>query len=294
MVGMKIDQEFEVCEHCGASVRKENIENHLLKVHGVRSEADTGGKEGRHVGAEDYANIEGILLSEKTAHDYVQMRISEAKPQNDGEARKIVEESFSDMNKLTASLLSGAPTAGALARFFRSRREYIKEVYGKVHASMKDKGSLDDISRMADDFKDKSLPEHLPLEQGLLEIERLPVPETRSRSGVDRETAILERQFSLICRKKPGFEEYLTDVFFTKERCAKCTLAQLKEQGCVEGDTVCAYDEMYSRFQLEYVKKIVQEIKGGNSRPKGLEIPEQYAKLAGEMDKIREKAEGMG
>jgi hypothetical protein len=132
------------------------------------------------------------------------------------------------------------------------------------------------------------------LEQGLLEIERLPVPETRSRRGVDRETAVLERQFSLICRRKPGFEEYLTDVFFTKERCAKCTLTQLKEQGCMEGGTVCAYDEMYSRFQLEYVKKIVQEIKGGNSRPKGLEIPEQYAKLAGEMDKIREKAEGMG
>ena len=87
---MKIERDFEICPHCDASVRSTNFPGHLLKVHGIRSAAETDEEEisVTQSGEDDQLEkIEAILLSEKTFKDYLRMRMGESAPKNEEEAQ---------------------------------------------------------------------------------------------------------------------------------------------------------------------------------------------------------------
>lgn len=98
-----------------------------------------------------------------------------------------------------------------------------------------------------------------------------------------------EIQFSILNIWKPGFEQYLTDLFFTKGRCANCRRRDKREVQCEEGYSECMFDDEFNQFKFDCVRRIVSQLKNG-IESKELEIPKHLRDIEVRM---RELSRGM-
>jgi hypothetical protein len=105
---------------------------------------------------------------------------------------------------------------------------------------------------------------------------------------------VLETQLSILCSWKPGFEDYLAELFFTEERCRNCKRKDKKETRCKEGLSSCVFDGEFEQFEEESVRKIVENLKNG-VEPKKLEVPkhlqERWIKLRNLCQAAAQKSE---
>lgn len=92
----------------------------------------------------------------------------------------------------------------------------------------------------------------------------------------------IETQLNILCSWKPGFEEHLSELFFTAEKCRNCKRKHKDETKCREGMSDCVFDAEFEQFENESLRKIVENLRKGVD-PKELEVPktlqEQWIKL---------------
>jgi hypothetical protein len=115
----------------------------------------------------------------------------------------------------------------------------------------------------------------------VLEVEE----KKREAGGRDPDRWAFETQYDILNAWKPGFELHLTDQFFSKERCGNCGREDKEEVECEGGRSNCIFDNEFERFQFQYVKKIVDQLKR-DVESKELEIPEHLRSMEAKMREL--------
>jgi SepF-like predicted cell division protein (DUF552 family) len=171
------------------------------------------------------------------------------------------------------------PSAGTLARFFAANFSQLTSWMEEA----KKNGELDELKEGLSAFSQPEVFAERAVETGkfkeiILALERLKDEVRGEEIGV----WTLETQLSILCSFKPGFEEYLAELFFTEERCENCKREDKEETRCREGLSDCIFDKEFEQFEDESVQKIVEQLKTG-AEPKLLEVPkhlqEQWIKF---------------
>ena len=268
----KEERIFETCPRCGASVRDVNMPEHLMKAHGIEAEDAEEYGEGN-----DEEDEPEIAITNNTFISFLQMKLQEGS-KNEEDARRITKQASDDWKKITRTLSTGIPTAGSMARFEQKH----KDMLIKIFRNMGDSPIASHLEMIRSQFIKKSdlemkkIADKMTLKDGLLELEKK-----------NKGDALIQKQFELINMKKPGFEEYLIDQFFSEERCRKCPLIELKANECEAGRTICVYDEEFLRFEDDRTRIIVEKIIHGDDDPDELRIPEKYLEYQREVEKLR-------
>jgi SepF-like predicted cell division protein (DUF552 family) len=171
------------------------------------------------------------------------------------------------------------PSAGTLARFFAANFSQLTSLLEEA----KKNGKLDELKEDFSAFSQHDVFAEMAMETGkfretILALERL----KDEVGGAEIGFWTLETQLSILCSFKPGFEEYLAELFFTKERCKNCKREGKAETRCREGLSDYIFDKEFEQFEDESVQKIVEQLKNG-VEPKLLEVPkhlqEQWIKF---------------
>lgn len=171
------------------------------------------------------------------------------------------------------------PSAGTMARFFAANFSQLASWMEEA----KKNGELDELKESLSAFSQPEVFAERAVETGkfgeiILALERLKDEVGGEEIGV----WTLETQLNILCSFKPGFEEYLAELFFTEERCKNCKREDKKETRCREGLSDCIFDKEFEQFEDESVQKIVEQLKTG-VEPKLLEVPkhlqEQWIKF---------------
>jgi len=256
---------FKNCPHCGASVRDINFTHHLAKVHSISAETL---REEREI-QDEVAFIE----------DYVKRRSLEKPPKNLEDLERMVEEADERWH------MPPVPSPGSMGRFMRRHYE---EFYGVLERACEKIDEMQiDLPRPVkrNEFVEKA-ERTGRFKETVLEVEG----KKRELGGSDPNRWAFEVQFSILNIWKPGFEQYLTDLFFTKERCRNCKRLDKEEAQCEEGYSDCMFDDEFNQFKFEYVRKIVNQLKN-DIEPKELEIPQHLRDIEVRM---RELSRRMG
>jgi hypothetical protein len=251
---------FKKCPHCGASVRDINFDYHLARVHLIVTESLR----------EEQEFADGVAFIE----DYVE-RKSLARPPESLDFEKILEEAEGEWRR------SRIPSAGTLMRFMLRHYE---RVYGALQ-----------IAYRKHEEPHIDLPQHmLEPNEFLAKAEKtgrfketiLEVEEKKGEvGGRDPDGWAFETQYDILNAWKPGFELHLADLFFSEERCGSCGRQDKREVECEEGRSNCIFDEEFKRFQFQYVRKIVDQLKK-DVEPKELEIPEHLRSMEVKMREL--------
>jgi hypothetical protein len=251
---------FKNCPHCGASVRDINFDYHLAKVHSIITESLR----------EEQEFLDQVAFIE----DYVERKSLEKLPES-LDLEKILEEAEVEWRR------SQIPSAGTLMRFILRHYE---RLYRALQIAYGKRGDL-----------------HIDLPQPMLERNEflakaektgrfketvLEVEEKKGEvGGRDPDGWAFETQYDILNAWKPGFELHLADLFFSKERCGSCGRQDKREVECEEGRSNCIFDDEFKRFQFQYVKKIVDQLKR-DVEPKELEIPEHLHDMEAKMREL--------
>lgn len=239
---------FKNCPHCGANVRDINFNYHLARVHSVVTESLREEQE--------------ILDEVAFIEDYIE-RKSLDKPLKDLEdLEKMIGEAEEEWRR------PRIPSAGTMGRFMRRHHEeasrFLQEAYRKQRELRID---LPQPMLERNEFVEKA-ERTGRFRETVLEVEE----KKRDLGGSNPDRWGFEVQFAILNVWKPGFEEHLTDLFFSKERCGNCKRPDKEELRCEEGYSNCLFDDEFQQFEFEYVRGIVDQLKD-NVEPVGLEIP---------------------
>lgn len=176
-------------------------------------------------------------------------------------------------------LEEGIPSIGTLARFLARN-------FGQVSvwlAEAEKSGVIDEVKEAISSYLEPGVFADRAMETGrfreiLLAVDRL----KNEAGGEEVRLWVLETELSILCSWKPGFEEYLAELFFTEERCRDCKRKDKVQSRCKEGLSSCVFDGEFEQFEEESVRKIVEHLKDG-VEPKEFEVPrhlqEQGVKL---------------
>jgi len=250
---------FKKCPHCGASVRDMNFDYHLAKVHSIVTESLR----------QEQEFLDEVAFIE----DYVERKSLE-KPPESLDLEKILEEAEGEWRR------SQIPSAGTLMRFILRHCEFYRalqiayEKHGEPHVDLP-QPMLERNESLAKAEKTGRFKETV------LEVEE----KKGEVGGRDPEGWAFETQYDILNAWKPGFELHLADLFFSEERCGSCGRQDKREVECEEGRSNCIFDEEFKRFQFQYVRKIVEQLKR-DVEPKELEIPEHLRSMEAEMREL--------
>jgi len=249
---------FKNCPHCGASVRDINFDYHLAKVHSIITESLREEQEF----ADEVAFIE----------DYVERKSLKKPPES---LEDILEEAEGEWRR------SQIPSAGTLMRFILRHYEGI---YGAFQTA---------FEKHAEPHVDLPQP-MLQRNEFLAKAEKtgrfketvLEVEEKKGEiGGGDPDGWAFETEYDILNAWKPGFELHLADLFYSEERCGSCGRQDKREVECEEGRSNCIFDDEFKRFQSQYLKKIVDQLKK-DLEPKELEIPEHIRDMEVKMREL--------
>jgi len=241
---------FKNCPYCRASVRDINFDYHLAKVHSVVTKTQ---REER-----------GILGKVAFLKDYVKRRNLE-------KMTKKADEKW---------YRPSIPSPGAMGRFMRRHHE---EIYRFMREAYKKMGGMQvDLLQPVKPNKFVEKAERTGrFKETIVEVEE----KKRDLGGSDPDRWAFENQFRIMNVWKLGFELYLTDLFFSKERWGNCRRPDKEEVQCEEGYSNCIFDEEFNQFEFDCVRKIVDQLRNG-IEPEELEIPEHLRCIEAKMREL--------
>ncbi len=250
---------FKNCPHCGASVRDINFDYHLAKVHSIVTESLR----------QEQEFLDEVAFIEH----YVEQKSLEKPPESLG-LDKILEEAEGEWRR------SRIPSAGTLMRFILRHHEFYRvlqiacEKHGEPHVDLPQPvlGRNEFLTKTEKTGRFK---------ETVLEVEE----RKGEVGGRDPDGWAFETQYDILNGWKPGFELHLADLFFSKERCGSCGRQDKREVDCEEGRSNCVFDDEFKRFQFQYVKKVVDQLKK-DVEPKELEIPEHIRNMEVKMREL--------
>jgi len=192
------------------------------------------------------------------------------------ESKQVKEKPFMESSFLSEEKV---PSAGTLARFFVAN---FSQLTSWVEEAKKN-GKFDELKEGFSVFSQPEVFAERAVETGKFREIIFALESLKDEvGGADIGFWILETQLSILCSFKPGFEEYLAELFFTEERCKNCKREGKAETRCREGLSDCIFDKQFEHFEDESVQKIVEQLKNG-VEPKLLEVPkhlqEQWIKF---------------
>jgi tetratricopeptide (TPR) repeat protein len=165
-------------------------------------------------------------------------------------------------------LLTPPPTAGALTRFIRFHGDELAHRISEVSREVRER-----LRMLKSKTEDRRLVE---IGGGNNYVEMLlKIDKEKNSVSEDPEEWAVSESLNVLNHWKPGFELYLSQLFF-QNRCSECRYPRKHKLNCDQGFADCILDPEYDEYVYETVQRIVEELKAGidPSQIPELQIPE--------------------
>jgi SepF-like predicted cell division protein (DUF552 family) len=161
----------------------------------------------------------------------------------------------------------GIASIGTMARFFARNFNQLSRLLSELGATDEELKATVSTYLNTDEFAERAM-ETGKFREIILAVEKL----KDEVGGEEIELWAIETQLNILCSWKPGFEEYLSELFFTEEKCRNCKRKHKDENRCREGMSSCVFDAEFEQFEDESLRKIIEQLKKG-VEPKEPDVP---------------------